>query len=200
VLRAATPADAAALAMLAVQVFLDTYATEGVRADLAEEALAEYSVAAFARRLAEPQRRWVLAEHPGPAGEPAAGPGLLGFAECLAAPQPLPEGLAWPAAPGQPALTQGGELVRLYLQPRWQRQGLGRQLLRAAEQAVVVQAEAGGVAAPGQAAALLWLTAWDGNQRALAFYAAQGYRELGGTWYSFGGRRYGNRVLARRLG
>lgn len=82
----------------------------------------------------------------------------------------------------------GGELVRLYVQPQAQRTGVGRALLDAAEQALL-------------AARLhtLWLTAWEENERALAFYARRGYRDVGATVYRFEGRDYGNRVLARTL-
>ncbi|MBW8843625.1 MAG: GNAT family N-acetyltransferase [Burkholderiales bacterium] len=167
-LRPARLDDAATLSALAIQVFLDTYAAEGVRPDLAREALREYAVDAFDARLREPARRFVLAER---------GTGLLGFAELTLTDQAAPAG----------GVT-GSELIRLYVQPAAQGSGLGRQLIRAAE---TVAAEAGLPA--------LWLTAWDGNHRALAFYARQGYADVGATSYSFEGNRYGNRVLARGL-
>ena len=46
---------------------------------------------------------------------------------------------------------------------------------------------------------MLWLTAWVGNTRALAFYASQGYEELGSTDYRFQGESFENRLFARRL-
>lgn len=167
-LRAGTPADAATLAALSVQVFLDTYAADGVRPDLAAEALAEYSPGAFMQRLHEPGRRFVLVEQEG---------GLRGFAELRLAPAIAPAGGV-----------AGAELVRLYVQPGAQGRGIGRHLLRAAE-----------ALAAAASHRHLWLTAWEGNGRALAFYAAQGYRTLGDTTYHFQGRSYGNRVLARGL-
>ncbi|MDO9479449.1 MAG: GNAT family N-acetyltransferase [Hydrogenophaga sp.] len=114
-LRQATPDDAVTIAALSVQVFLDTYATEGIRPDLAREAFSHYSAQAFATRLAEPDRVFLLCEH---------ATGLLGFAELLL--RPLP-------APAQP--TVGAELVRLYVQPQAQGIGIGRGLLQAAESA-----------------------------------------------------------------
>ena len=168
-LRPGAPDDAATLSALAIQVFLDTYAAEGVRPDLAREALREYATDAFDARLREPTRHFVLAER---------GTGLLGFAELTVAGQAAPSG----------GVT-GAELIRLYVQPAAQGSGLGRQLIRAAE---ALAAEAGLPA--------LWLTAWDGNHRALAFYARQGYADVGATSYSFEGNSYGNRVLARGLG
>jgi diamine N-acetyltransferase len=46
-LRAATPEDALCLSVLAMQVVLDTYATQGIRPALAREVLAGYSQAVF---------------------------------------------------------------------------------------------------------------------------------------------------------
>lgn len=167
-LRSGTPDDATSIAALAIQVFLDTYAIGGVRPDLAEEAFHHYGAAAFSARVAEPERRFVLAER-----EDC----LLGFAELRVTEEPAPAG----------AVT-GAELVRLYVQPGAQRAGIGTALLARAEG---LAAEAG--------LRFLWLTAWDGNARALAFYAARGYADMGGAAYSFQGRAYGNRVLAIRL-
>ena len=50
-----------------------------------------------------------------------------------------------------------------------------------------------------EGSATLWLTAWLGNARALAFYRSQGYRELGSTIYAFEGERYENRLFAKSL-
>ena len=168
-LRTAAPDDAITIAALAVQVFLDTYAAEGVRPDLAAEAFAEYSVDAFARRLEQTDRRFVLAEQSS---------GLIGFAEIQVAALAAPAGAV-----------VGAELVRLYVQPNFQRLGIGRRLLREAELSAV-------------AAALdsVWLTVWEGNHRARGFYAARGYRDLGAASCSFRGHAYGNRVFARQVG
>lgn len=156
------------IAALSVQVFLDTYATEGVRPDLAREVFGVYGIEAFDARLRDPQHRFVLAER---------GTGLVGFAEVSLADEPTPA--------GGPS---GAELVRLYVQPAAQRSGLGRRLIRAAE---ALAAEAG--------LPTLWLTAWDGNHRALAFYAREGYTDLGATTYTIEGNTFGNRVLARQV-
>lgn len=161
-------ADADAVSALAIQVFLDTYATDGVRPDLAREAFAEYSAERFGARLAEPGRDFVLARR---------GEGLVAFAEVLVGPV---------AVPGRDE--EGAELVRLYVQPRFQREGLGARLLAEVERRVA--ARGGG---------LLWLTAWERNERALAFYRAHGYRDVGPATYEFEGRVYRNVVLSRSL-
>jgi diamine N-acetyltransferase len=167
-LRMACGDDAVTIAALAVQVFLDTYATEGIRPDLAREAFSEYGVHAFAARLAEPGRSFVLVEKDD---------GLLGFTEVVLSALPSPAGRG-----------AGAQLVRLYVHPAAQRLGLGRALLMRAEQLV-------------QAAKLtsLWLTAWDGNHKARAFYAHAGYEDVGATTYSFQSHTYANRVFAKPL-
>lgn len=167
-LRSAAPEDAATIAALATQVFLETYATEGVRLDQAREVFAEYSTEAFATRLLEPTRRFTLAER---------GVGLVGFVELRV------------AALSAPASTVvGAELVRLYVQPNFQRHGVGRHLIRVAERAAV----SGGLGA-------IWLTAWEENHRARRFYGALGYQDIGTTVYTFQGNSYTNRVLAKHL-
>lgn len=167
-IRPGSARDAISVAALATQVFLDTYATEGVRPDLAREAFREYSEQAFSRRFAQAGREFVIASQ---------AEAVLGFAEVLLSPGRSPvAGLA------------GAELVRLYVQPRTQRAGIGRALLRRAEQL------ARSVPLPS-----LWLTVWDGNANALAFYRRMGYADVGPTTYSFEGNTYGNRVFAKRL-
>ncbi|HMN45405.1 MAG TPA: GNAT family N-acetyltransferase [Povalibacter sp.] len=111
--RVGSVADAEAIAALAIQVFLDTYATEGVRPDLAREAFAEYGHTAFVQRLSQEERIFYLAEQ---------GEGLLGFAEVLRNDTESP-------VPG----IRGSELVRLYVQPQAQGRGLGRALLQRVE-------------------------------------------------------------------
>ena len=111
--RVASLSDAETISALSVHVFLDTYATEGVRPDLANEAFSEYGKIQFENRLREKGRVFLLAE---------AGSGLVGFAEVIVKRRPPPV----------PSL-QGSELVRLYVQPQSQRKGIGRELIRRAE-------------------------------------------------------------------
>lgn len=167
-LRPGLPSDAVPIAALATQVFLDTYATQGVRPDLAREAFEQYSESAFARRFMETTRRFIVAENDG---------ALVGFAEILCSGTQSP-------APS----TLGAELVRLYVQPRAQRRGVGRLLLSEGESL-----------ATANRLPCLWLTVWEGNANAIAFYRRMGYAEVGTTTYSFQGHTYGNRVFAKAL-
>lgn len=166
--RVASVADVDSISVAATHVFLDTYAIEGLRPLLAREALAVYSVAAFAARLNDAATTILLAER---------GEFLLGFAEftreqrCPVADCPFDV-----------------ELVRLYLLPVAQGQGLGQALLRRAEAMLAAERRSG-----------MWLAAWSGNQRALAFYPKAGYEDVGRTDYVIEGQAFDNRVFARAV-
>ena len=166
--REAGEADALCLHALATQVFLDTYATEGLREAIAREAQKQLSVAAFLEQLAAPPIRVLLAEREG----------------CLVAFASVTLGVTHSLVAKGPA----AELSRLYVQSPFIRQGVGALLLRQVE----ALARAAG-------ASTLWLTAWVGNTRALAFYASQGYEELGSTQYEFENERFENRLFAKAL-
>jgi len=162
-LRIAGTDDAESLSGLAILVFLSTYAAEGLRADLAREALTVCSIARFAAALADRYRRLVLLE---------SRDHLLAFSELSLTPAAACEG-----AP------VGHELIRLYVHPAFQRQGLGRRLL------TDVEAQCRARAQP------LWLTAWSGNQRAIDFYRAFGFDDIGAKPYVFESQTYENRIL-----
>lgn len=102
---------------------------------------------------------------------------LVGFAE-------LRLGAGYELVGNGPA----AELNRLYVQGPFVRRSIGSTLLRAAES---YAAESG--------ASTLWLTAWVGNARAVAFYASQGYRELGVAQYEFESEQFENRLLAKTV-
>jgi len=169
VVREAGEADALCLHALATQVFLDTYASEGIRAAIAREAQQELSVAAFVQQFAAPGVRVLLAERRG---------FLVAFAS-------VAFGASHSLLPKAPA----AELTRLYVQSPFIRQGIGALLLRHVE----ALARAAG-------ASTLWLTAWVGNARALAFYASQGFAELGSTDHEFENERFENSLFAKALG
>jgi GNAT superfamily N-acetyltransferase len=111
--RPAVPDDALCLAVLATQVYLDTYAPEGIRPAIARDVLAHCSVAAYERLLAEPDVAVLAAERDGH---------LVGFAM-------LHHG-AGHALAADAAAT---ELRRLYVQEPFTGRGVGRALLREAE-------------------------------------------------------------------
>lgn len=165
-IRTATPADAACLGVLATQVFLDTYATEGIRPAIAAEVQRSFSTATMQALIEQPATLLRVAERQG---------NLIGFAQ-------LTIGTQHAAAPS----ARPAELDRLYVQKPFTGQGLGRALLIDAE----TQAAARG-------ATSLWLTPWVGNARALAFYAALGYADVGQAWFEMDDTRHENRVLVK---
>lgn len=170
VLRDATADDLPVLGALATQVFFDTYATAGLRPALVREAAEAFDTAALAALLARPEGGLVVAEREGH---------LLGFVQFARQPQGAVLGVV-AAVDGRPAL----EIERLYVLLRFQGQGLGRALMaRAASRARAAHCP------------LMWLTAWVGNHRARAWYAHQGWRDIGATDHVFEGQRFENRVL-----
>ena len=113
-LRPAEPGDALCLSVLAMQVFLDTYATEGIRPEIAREVLSGYSESSFATAISDPQSRLWVAERIGH---------LIGFAQVtLGATHQL-------APAGKQA-----ELLRLYVQEPFTGKKVGYRLLAQAEQ------------------------------------------------------------------
>ncbi len=154
-LRTATSADALRLGVLATQVFLDTYATDGITDAVAHEVRTAFSTEAFAALLARPGTTITVA---------VLADALVGFAQTTL-------GTAQALAPaGAPA-----ELDRLYVQEPYTGCGLGSRLLRSQE-----------AFAAAHGAAVLWLSPWVGNHRALRFYARHGYADHGRVDFSAG--------------
>jgi ribosomal protein S18 acetylase RimI-like enzyme len=91
---------------------------------------------------------------------------------------------------GHPLVAEGAasELDRLYVHERFTGRGVGRDLLRHAEKA-----------AAARGADTLWLTAWEGNARALQFYPRRGYSSLGVTVYTIAGADFPNQVFGKRV-
>ena len=167
--RIAVQRDALTLSVLATQVFLDTYAIQGIRPAIAREARELLSEEAFAGLLADPRRGLLVAE---------LSDHLLGFAQ-------LTHGQTHPLLPPE---TPAAELSRLYVQRPFLGKGIGKELLARAE-----------TLAATRGAEILWLTAWTGNAHALRFYEARGYQDVGGSVYTFEGDTYETRVFLKRL-
>jgi GNAT superfamily N-acetyltransferase len=166
--RTAVAADALCIGVLATQVFLDTYATGGIRPTLAREVLEQLSTDAVSALLSHPATAFILAESSGH---------LIGFAQ-----------LGFGSTHELVAAESAAKLDRIYVHERFTRKGLGTALLHRAE-----------ALAASRAASTLWLTAWAGNHRALAFYASQGYEDLGAIMHLFQEEQHENRVFAKAL-
>jgi diamine N-acetyltransferase len=112
-LRRAAAADALCISVLATQVFLDTYATDGIRPSIAREVHEHFSPAAVSALLAAPSSRLIVAERAGH---------MIGFAQ-------LTLGSIHELVPARPT----AELNRLYVQERFAGSGVGKALLGEAE-------------------------------------------------------------------
>jgi diamine N-acetyltransferase len=183
-LRDATPDDALLIGVLGTQVSLDTYATAGISPLLAREVREHFNTEPIAALLARRDTRFVLAERQA---------NLVGFVQ-----------LAFGARHALVAAERAVEIDRLYVQAPFKGQGIGKALVAAAAE----RARGRGGTSPVCCAAerarawcaqALWLTAWVGNEAALAWYRRQGWRELGSTDYVFENERFENRVFERAL-
>ncbi|WP_418318892.1 GNAT family N-acetyltransferase [Piscinibacter sakaiensis] len=117
VLRPAVPDDALCLSVLAMQVFLDTYATQGIRRAVAREVLTGYSEQAFSIAIANERARICVAE---------MAAHLVGFAHVTI-------GESHQLAPAGAQ----SELLRLYVQEPFTGRHVGTQLLAEAERLAV---------------------------------------------------------------
>lgn len=76
------------------------------------------------------------------------------------------------------------ELLRFYVDRPWQGQGVAQRLMEAVH-----------VAAAGLGGRSIWLSVWERNPRAMAFYLKSGYRDVGGTTFMLGTDLQHDRVL-----
>ena len=162
-LRPARATDAQVLAVLASQVWLHTYATEGVSPVIADYVLEELQPAKFVTLLADPSVTVVVAEH---------ADNLVGFAT-------LRRNVQCPAD----ALTVA-ELKTLYVQAHFMGRGVGSSLLRHAQ-----------ALAWAQSGSALWLSVNAKNQRAINFYTAHSYQQVGLQMFMLGGVGHENYVM-----
>jgi ribosomal protein S18 acetylase RimI-like enzyme len=158
VLRDATPEDALLIGVLGSQVFLDTYATAGIRPLLAREVRAHFSTDTIAALLARPQTRFVLAEREGH---------LVGFVQ-----------LAFGARQALVAADPAVEVQRLYVHARFNGQGVGKALIgAAAERAAAAGARALWLTAwVGNTHALAWYRRQGWRERGSTDYVFENER------------------------
>lgn len=112
--RAATPHDALSIGVLGMQVFLDTYATEGIRDAIAQEALDAFLPDTISKIISQPESLIVVAE---------VNHHLVGFAQ-----------VALRTDHEVIGDSSAAELKRLYVQERFTGRGVGYKLLQRAEE------------------------------------------------------------------
>lgn len=159
IIRPAAESDAAALAELGRQTFVDTFvAGFGIpypAEDLAAFLDASFSAETIRTKLREPGAAWWVAERDG---------ALLAFANTGPNTLPHPD-----------ARASHAELRRLYVSKAAQGLGLGTKLLKVALD--WMEAHTDGP---------LWIGVWSGNHKAQKLYAAYGFEKAGEYQYPVG--------------
>lgn len=167
--RRASPADAAALSLIAGASFLETFAGLLDGADIVAHCAAHSSPAAFATWLADPHSAVSIAEH-------AVGRAPVGYTVLT--------------APDLPIETTACdiELKRIYTLGRTHGGGLG---------AALMQAAFDDARALGRSRMLLGV--YGGNARAHRFYEKQGFAIAGTRQFLVGKTLYDDRIYARAV-
>ncbi len=173
-IRRAAPADAATLAALMASTFRETWAPHYAPADLAAYLTEHYSPAQQRAQLTDPASTILLAEA-------TADGAAIGFARLHSGPPPDYVAQFGPA----PAI----ELGSLYVFADWHDRRVGAALFDAALSLV----EAAGYQT-------LWLGVWPDNHRALRFYYARGFVQVGTHPFAVGQQVDEDLLLARAVG
>lgn len=111
-IRTGRPGDAHRIAVLAVQVWLHTYATDGINDEIAQYVLSEFTPDKYLQSLSAPSTHFFVAEHD---------ENLVGYAV-------ITVGVSCPT--GANSIV---ELQTLYVQEHYIGHGVGKSLLQAAE-------------------------------------------------------------------
>ena len=171
-IRPATPSDIPNLVVLRQQVWIATYADEGIRDEFSKYVLAEFTIEKMMASLNDPKRAILVAEN---------GEHLIGYVE-----------IAFDRQPPQPILEEKGhlfpEITTLYVLERFLGKGIGYKLLEEAEQLIKSK---------GHSA--VWLDVFCENERAIRFYERQNFIRVGISYFEEMGARYENIVMAKIL-
>ncbi|MCC5996243.1 MAG: GNAT family N-acetyltransferase [Oceanicaulis sp.] len=167
--RKARPGDERALALAGAATFLDSYAGVVDGAAIVRHCAERHTPEVYAAALADPDQALWIAEQ---------------------APGGAPVGYLHLTPPDLPVEIRPGdiEMKRIYVLSRLHRSGLGLRLL-----------EAGLAHARAAGRSRILLGVYQGNERALAFYRAQGFTSLGERQFDVGGQVYCDWVMARDL-
>lgn len=169
-IRRAHAGDAGALALAGAATFLETFAGILHGRDIVEHCRVQHAAEVYSAWLADPACASWLAETD-------RGDAPVGYAVVAPAKLPLAD-----------VSDDDLELKRIYLLSRFHGGGVGRELMRHA----VAESRARG-------ARRLLLGVYAGNARALAFYARNGFRQVGERSFQVGRNTYGDAILALHL-
>ena len=169
-IRRAHAGDAGALALAGAATFLETFAGILHGRDIVEHCRLQHAAEVYTAWLGDPATASWLAQTD-------RGDAPVGYAVIAPAKLPLDDVSA-----------DDLELKRIYLLSRFHGGGVGRELMQHA----VAESRARG-------ARRLLLGVYAGNARALAFYARNGFRQIGERRFQVGGNTYGDAILALDL-
>jgi GNAT superfamily N-acetyltransferase len=169
IIRRAGPADAAPLAELAARIFTETFAEDTHPEDLAAFLAKSYGVRQQSDEISNSDIITLVAETPG---------GLVAYAQVC-------RGMKAPACVTGEAPVG---LLRFYVQRNWHGGGLAHRLMAAVMDAA---RELGG--------RHLWLSVWERNVRALAFYGKHGFRDMGAEDFWVGSDCQTDRILVAEV-
>ncbi len=161
IIRACTPGDEAALALIGQATFLEAYADTLRGVDILEHCARRHSLAVYRAWLLDARIDvWMAQVEWG--GSPV---GYLVMSPASAVDLPIAD-----------LDERDAEIKRIYLLHRFQGLGLGRALMRAARERAV-----------HRGVRRLVLGVYGGNRAAIAFYEAQGFRAAGRRTFRVGG-------------
>lgn len=160
-IRPASNSDAVRLATLGMQIWLHTYAWNGISDTIAHYVQREFTPERMAALLQDANARVLVAEN---------AENLLAYAVLRLEPH---------------ATRPCCELATLYVQAHFARCGIGRALLLAAQD----------MAQQESASSALWLMVNTHNERAIAFYHANGFVIDGETFFDLDGTLHKNWIM-----
>jgi diamine N-acetyltransferase len=172
IIRRAEPADAAALAALGARTFADTFGADNSPDDLSAYLAGAYGAPQQRAEIDDPAVITLLVESNGRASS-----SLVAFGQVRRG-----------AAPPCMTLPEPVEIWRFYVDRAWHGRGVAHALMDAMLEA---GRQLGG--------ASVWLSVWERNPRAIAFYTKCGFTTVGSKVFIVGTDHQTDCVMAREI-
>ncbi|HET9137446.1 MAG TPA: GNAT family N-acetyltransferase [Candidatus Kapabacteria bacterium] len=169
-IRPATHSDIPNLTVLGQQVWIATYADEGIRDEFSKYVLEHFTPAKVEKDLDE--HIWFVAESDGH---------LIGYVTIYIENKT-------PQCVLELSIGNVPEIRTLYVLERFLGQGVGFQLMNYAEEYLKQNGFHN-----------VWLDVFSENDRAIRFYKRQGYKQVGSTYFEETGPRYENYVMVKEF-